>query len=126
MEGQQPVRSSFRVERRTEARLLCSDLVTLSWRDPAGKSRQEIVNLEDISRSGACLQSEVAVEEKTKVEITMGAITLRGQVRYSRRDELGYFIGVLFESGSRWSKEAYEPKHLFDPRTLVRRQRNGS
>src|SRR5690348_2431745 len=45
-------------ERRIEARMLCAELVELRWRDKHGFERRETAHLEDISLSGACLQSE--------------------------------------------------------------------
>jgi hypothetical protein len=33
--------------------------------------------------------------------------------------EIGYFVGIEFEAGSRWSKNQFRPQHLLDPRHLV-------
>src|SRR5690348_15455415 len=45
-------------ERRIEPRMLCAELVELRWRDKHGFERRDMANLEDISLSGACLQTE--------------------------------------------------------------------
>jgi hypothetical protein len=48
-------------ERRSEVRMLCADMVDVSWKDSSGKTRRATALLEDISHSGACLQLETAV-----------------------------------------------------------------
>lgn len=44
-----------------------------------------------------------------------------GHVRYCVFREIGYFLGVEFDNGSRWSQKQYKPQHLLDPRRLVLR-----
>jgi hypothetical protein len=41
-----------------------------------------------------------------------------GQVRYCAYREIGYFVGVEFAPGLRWSEEAFQPQHLLDVRHL--------
>src|SRR5260370_4926988 len=48
------------LDRRVETRLLCADLVDAQWKDPTGRLRRSVPNLEDISLSGACLQVALA------------------------------------------------------------------
>jgi hypothetical protein len=45
----------------------------------------------------------------------------KGSVRYCVYREIGYFVGVEFESTSRWSKKTFTPQHLLDPQTLLGR-----
>ena len=40
------------IDRRVEHRLLCADLVDVQWKDPSGRVRHGVANLEDISISG--------------------------------------------------------------------------
>jgi hypothetical protein len=42
-----------------------------------------------------------------------------GHVRYCVYREIGYFVGVEFEAGSKWSKKAFKPRHLLDLRSLI-------
>jgi hypothetical protein len=44
-----------------------------------------------------------------------------GKVRYCVFREIGYFLGVEFEPGHRWSQKQFRPQHLLDPRRLVHR-----
>jgi hypothetical protein len=106
-------------ERRAEPRLLCADLVEVEWRDKDGKARRAVANLEDISLSGACLQMEVAVPLHIEVRIRYGNGDLSGKVRYCVYREIGYYIGVQFEGGQKWSQRQFRPQHLFDPRRLA-------
>jgi hypothetical protein len=106
-------------ERRTEARLLCADLLDVHWTDKSGRSHSALANLEDISITGACLQVDVPVPEETLLLIDHPKADLAGRVRYCVFRETGYFLGVQFEPGFRWTLRNFRPKHLLDPRRLV-------
>jgi len=109
------------MERRTEPRMLCADLVDVRWKDKTGRSRRGIANLEDISLSGACLQMDNQIPANTLVRVMYPRGEFSGMVRYCHFREIGFYIGVQFEPGSRWSQRHYKPLHLLDPRRLVRR-----
>src|SRR6185312_1680960 len=106
-------------ERRVEPRMMCADMVEVSWRDNAGKRRTAMALLEDIATSGACLQLETPVPNGAVVEWSSPNQEFKGTVRYCVYREIGYFVGVAFNSTSKWSQYAYEPQHLFDPRSLA-------
>ncbi len=105
--------------RRLEPRMLCADLVDIRWQDHTGRTRREIANLEDISISGACLQLDTAIPPKTPLRIRYSNGELHGHVCYCVYRDIGYFLGIEFDSGSRWSQLRYRPQHLLDPRRLV-------
>jgi hypothetical protein len=46
---------------------------------------------------------------------------LVGKVKYCVFREIGYFLGIEFEAGSRWSRNDFRPQHLLDPRHLINR-----
>jgi hypothetical protein len=102
------------LERRWERRLLCADLVQVEWKDGAGWTRETTAILEDISRSGACLQTDVPVPVKALVRVRHGRKTLEGTVRYCAYHEIGYFTGVTFVAKQEWSQKVFRPKHLVD------------
>jgi hypothetical protein len=106
-------------ERRIELRMLCADLVDVAWRDKSGRTRRTVANLEDISLSGACLQIDMPIPLETDLLISYPNGELQGRVRYCVYREIGYFVGIEFEAGSRWSKNQFRPQHLLDPRHLV-------
>ena len=57
-------------ERRSDVRMLCADLVEVSWKDLAGRIRKAHAILEDISAAGACwvaLQLAATIENATIV-----------------------------------------------------------
>ncbi len=99
--------------------MLCADMVDVHWKDKSGKLRKVLANLEDISLSGACLQFEHPIPLQTDVRITYRKGELTGKVRYCVYREIGYFLGVEFEPGCRWSAREFRPQHLLDPRRLV-------
>ncbi len=99
--------------------MLCADLVKVEWRDKAGKAHTAVANLEDISSSGACLQLEEEVPLQVMVKMTHENGTYEGQVRYCLFKDIGYFLGVEFEAGQRWSARDFKPMHLLDPRRLA-------
>jgi len=109
------------LETRVEPRLLCADMVCLSWKDKSGRTRKSVVNLEDISLCGACLQVDVPLPLGTTVRITHDKGELSGFVKYCVFREIGYFLGIEFDPGSRWSQKHFKPQHLLDPRHLVLR-----
>ena len=106
-------------ERRIEMRMLCADLVDLQWKDKSGRTRRAIANLEDISISGACLQVERPIPLGTLVKVTYPKGELICRIKYCVFREIGYFLGVEFEDGSKWTEREFKPQHMLDPRKLV-------
>ena len=109
------------LNRRIEPRMLCADLVDIQWRDQNNRSRRDVANLEDISLSGACLQVERPVPLGCLIRITYPSGELSGRVKYCVFREIGYFLGVEFDPGNRWSQRSYRPQHMLDPRRLLNR-----
>jgi hypothetical protein len=102
------------LERRWERRLLCADLVQVEWRDRSGETRSITALLEDISRSGACLQTDFPVPVNASIQVRHGRKTLDGTVCYCAYHEIGYFAGVTFTAKQKWSQRVFRPKHLVD------------
>ena len=107
--------------RRAEQRMLCADLVDVQWKDKDGRTRRAIANLEDISFSGACVQVEHPIPLQTLMRISYPKGELQGRVCYCVFREIGYFLGIEFEAGFRWSLTQYRPQHLLDPRRVISR-----
>jgi hypothetical protein len=105
-------------ERRAEPRFLCSDLVDLRWRDESRHDHSETVVLENISGSGASVQSETSISEGTQVQMTGGKREFHGVVRSCYWRDDAYFVGIAFDADSKWSKAKYKPKHFLDPREV--------
>jgi len=112
------------LDRRIEPRMLCADMVDVQWRDKTGRTRRGVANLEDISLSGACLQFDQPIPLQTPVRISYPKGELCGTVRYCVFREIGYFLGIEFEAGSKWSARVFRPQHMLDPRHLVLRAVN--
>ena len=106
-------------ERRNEARMLCADMVDVEWTERSGKARRATGLLEDISATGACLQFETTVPLGVPIQWRTPKRDFYGSVRYCVYREIGYFVGVEFNEGSRWSKQAYKPQHLLDLKKLL-------
>ncbi len=104
--------------------MLCADLVDVQWKDQSGRTRRGVANLEDISLSGACLQVDRPVPQGTALRMSYPNGELLGVVKYCVFREIGYFLGVEFDPGSRWSQRHFRPQHLLDPRRLVGRVTN--
>lgn len=114
----------YMFDRRIEPRMLCADMVDVQWKDNNGRARRGVANLEDISLSGACLQFDQPIPLQTEVRITYPKGELMGKVRYCVYREIGYFLGIEFEPGCKWSQRHFKPQHLLDPRRLVIRSVN--
>lgn len=106
-------------DRRIETRMLCADLVDFHWKDSNGRKKRGVANLEDISLSGACLQVDRPVPLGSTVYISYPSGELKGLVKYCVFRDIGYFLGIEFEAGVRWSQSNYRPQHLLDPRRLM-------
>jgi hypothetical protein len=111
------------MNRRLSRRFLCAELVEVRWKDKSGRLRFYMSNLEDISRSGACLLMEAAIPLDTAIVIRSEGLDLHGKVRYCLDRDESYFVGVEFAEGTQWSRLQYRPQHLLDPRELVLRVR---
>ncbi|MEP6963325.1 MAG: hypothetical protein ABI995_14685 [Acidobacteriota bacterium] len=109
------------LDRRIETRMLCADLVDFQWKDSNGRKKRGVANLEDISLSGACLQVDRPVPLGTTVNICYPSGELKGIVKYCVFRDIGYFLGVEFDAGVRWSQHSFRPQHLLDPRRLMAR-----
>jgi hypothetical protein len=96
-------------------------MVDVCWKDKGGRSKKSLANLEDISLSGACLQVDAPIPLETAVRITHAKGEMAGIVKYCVFRDIGYFLGIEFEAGSRWSLKQFKPQHLLDPRHLVLR-----
>ncbi len=114
-----PTIKGYMHDRRIQSRMLCADLVNIQWKEPSGKVRCAVANLEDISLSGACLQLDQPIPLKTILRISYPKGQLVGFVRYCVYRDIGYFMGVQFQEGSTWSRRHFKPQHLFDPRRLM-------
>lgn len=108
------------MDRRMEPRMLCADLIDVFWKDKTGRNHSALANLEDIASSGACIQMDTPVPRETPVRLSHSRAELRGRVRYCVFRDTGYFLGVDFEPDSRWSRSRFRPKHMLDPRRLVK------
>jgi hypothetical protein len=108
-------------ERRAEPRLWCSDLIQVRVED--AEPGNLTANLEDISPSGACLQFEEPVPPGARLCLMLGRQKFHGLVIYCNRNEIGYFAGVQFDAGRKWSRRIYAPKHLTDPKAVPARGR---
>ncbi len=98
---------------------MCADMVEVSWKDGAGRRHRTMALLEDIARSGACLQLETPLPPGVDVEWSAPNQEFHGRVRYCVYREIGYFAGIEFNPSIKWSKSAFHPQHLFDPRQLL-------
>ena len=101
-------------ERRSEPRYMCSELVTIRVHRDDLPATEWVANLEDISASGACLHSETEIMEGAAIEMITPRCSFKGVVRYCRFVEIGFDIGVSFESRAVWNRDRFEPEHLLD------------
>jgi hypothetical protein len=104
--------------------MLCADVVEALWQDSDGNQQRVIALLEDISRSGACLQLDGPVSPGTPVRVVCNQLELVGRVRYCVFREIGYFTGLEFDPGSQWSTRQFRPRHLLDVTKMVFREGN--
>lgn len=104
--------------RQQSERCLCSELVEVVWTDAFGRRRRETVNLGEIWKNGAVLESESPIRQNSRVEIRCRGAVFSGEVSRCTADFVGYLIEVEFAPGVEWSRETYEPEHFFDPAAM--------
>ncbi len=119
-----PGKQNLFVERRSEPRLWCSDLVQVWVKDTTRNRwmRRGTGVLEDISPSGACVQLEAPVPSSTLIRVKHPQWKVEGEVRYCMYRDEGYFVGVQLAAEFRWNKDDFEPKHLLDPQKIARKK----
>jgi hypothetical protein len=105
-------------DRRSEQRLLCSQLVIFRLGEPAGSAESHEAILEDISAAGACVQLNKPVPVGAAGHLVVPGRRLPGTIRYCEFREIGHFVGIEFDPGVLWSEEDFRPEHLLDPRVL--------
>lgn len=103
------------LERRSEPRLWCSDLIEVWTRETGRWRRHGSAVLEDISKSGACVQLESPLPQGRLVRLKHPQWKVEGEVRYCLYRDLGYFVGVLVNEKHRAMLAGFKPKHLLDP-----------
>jgi hypothetical protein len=104
-------------ERRARKRLLCSDLVRLSWSDPNGTRHAEVAVLENLSISGMGLFTGVNVPYASAIKIVANDASVTGSVRSCQFRQNGYIVGVELDAESKWAQEpnsGFRPEHLLD------------
>jgi len=103
----------------SEARVLCSELVLLKWRDRSGIERESVGDLEAISASEAWLLVDDPIPEATPLSIGVRRAELKGQVRRCTVQSAAHGLAVRFDCGTTWSRRCFTPKHLLDPAVLM-------
>lgn len=102
-------------ERRSEKRLLCSDLVKIRWTGMGGESREEIAIMEDVSPLGASLFTGVPVPEGAALILLTPAMQSHGEVRHCATVANGFSVGVRLSAARCWlTGMDYTPEHLLD------------
>lgn len=110
-------RKRYTCERRASKRLLCSDLVQVSWENTAGEPFREVVILENLSLSGVGLFAGVPIPQGACIRLAGSEIVLTGIVKQCAFRENGYVIGIELDAKSKWAQEpghAFVPQHLLD------------
>lgn len=88
-------------------RYLCSQLVTLR-----NNSRDSVVNLEEIWKTGAVLDLEEGMEDGVKVELRCGTAFFAGRIVKVERHEFGWSVEMEFSPMTPWDPEQFRPEHL--------------
>ena len=91
-------------EKRGERRLLCSDLVRVSWME-AEIRYSEVAVLENLSLAGVGLFTGVPVPEHAPIQIASKRGVLTGVVKNCGFRENGYVIGVELDAESMWAQQ---------------------
>jgi hypothetical protein len=105
-------------DRRRQPRLLCAEIVRVSWILGGGRRSRRIANLDDVSSGGACLVLDDPVPVGSTMVISCHSRNFKAKVRHCTQHGLGWLVGVEFETNSRWQTEMRRLGSLIDPRLL--------
>lgn len=101
--------------KRNKPRLLCAEIVRVTCADDVGHLSQDVANLDDASSGGACLLVNNPIPAGTAVMVTCHTVEFMSRVRHCTPHELGWLVGVEFDSDARWDLEVDTLGHLVDP-----------
>jgi hypothetical protein len=109
--------------KRRADRLLCSNLVQISWVGAHRRVRKEVAVVENISKAGLGLALFVGVplESGTELSILANGLKLSGHVTRCVFREDGYMVGLKLNK--RWTfvpdpADRFTPEHLLDVNLL--------
>jgi hypothetical protein len=100
------------IDRRSQQRNLCSDIIELSWKDDDGWPHRTKAILEDISTLGACVQIEANLPVGSEVALRLNEAGFPAKVRYCTLINGSYFVGIEFAEGCGWMPGVSDPQHL--------------
>ncbi len=106
-------------ERRIETRFACADLVRVDWLEGEDQFHTTEAVLEDISRMGACVQTENEIPLGATIMIRLAESQFAGHVCYCVYRDYGWFVGVRFSRNNTWSSRKAAPAHLTDYRAIA-------
>jgi hypothetical protein len=99
-------------ERRSQPRLLDTDLVIISWEHGGAKLKQ-LGNVNDVSLDGMGVLVDRALPEGITLQISYGEGQLTGVIRYSSQTYDGRFhMGIEFTENSKNSTLHFQPELL--------------
>jgi hypothetical protein len=94
-------------------RHMCSDLVSLTCTDKAGRPIALRGNLEEIGEGSALVLTDTPISRRTRVLVDCENHQLKGFVRSCvHAKTLGYFVEVRLCPESHWSEKWFTPQHL--------------
>jgi hypothetical protein len=82
---------------RAEPRKMFMCRVSVAWEDQDGGAQRQGGMLEDRSRSGAGISINKPIPVGAKVKIVGKRLDLSGTVRYCRREQFKYFVGIQYD-----------------------------
>jgi len=95
-------------------RVLCSELVELTWTGLTGCQEHAVANMEEIWRTGATLDTEQALPEAGEVGLRLGSEELQARVLYCQQTLAGYRVGLQFLGSNQWNPERFVPAHAVE------------
>jgi len=98
-------------------RLLCSELVTIRWREPRGASREQTGVLEELWPSGAGVSVDEPVPAGVAVRLKARNREYQALVSACEGWASGYSVGVEWRDGH---TPFFVPQHLTDPDGVLR------
>ena len=106
--------SSSPADQRRHPRALCSELVSISYRDQAGRKVAETGLIEDVGRNGFRVSISLPVSPGREVYFDAPGFAGFARVRYCELSEASYAWGLEFPIGFEWDAAVWNPQHLLE------------
>jgi hypothetical protein len=99
-------------EQRKSGRLMCSELVEITFQDQAGRWIRETGVIENVGAKGLGVSFSIPITVGRAVTVSNPRFRSEAVIKHCAFEEYGYLLGLEFSGGFEWDHADWEPEHL--------------